>query len=69
MQELMNPLNQDKSMRIKELMSFWHSKIPNFIYDCCYEDLVKNPVEETKKLISFCNLEWEDNCLDHTKIR
>ena len=51
----------------KELMSFWHSKIPNFIYDCCYEDLVNNPIEETKKLINFCNLEWEDNCLDHTK--
>ena len=51
----------------KELMSFWHAKIPNYIYDCDYENLVSNPVEETKKLINFCNLEWEESCLDHTK--
>jgi len=29
--------------------------------------LVNNPIDETKKLIKFCNLEWEENCLDHTK--
>jgi hypothetical protein len=51
----------------KELMSFWHAKIPNYIYDCDYENLVSNPVEETKKLINFCNLGWEESCLDHTK--
>ena len=28
---------------------------------------MNDPVEETKKLINFCNLNWEDNCLDHTK--
>jgi hypothetical protein len=51
----------------KNLMSFWHSKIPGYIYDCNYESLVNNPIDETKKLIKFCNLEWEENCLDHTK--
>ena len=51
----------------KELMAFWHQKIPNYIYDCHYENLVSNPVEETKKLINFCNLDWDENCLDHTK--
>ncbi len=51
----------------KNLMSFWHSKIPNYIYDCHYENLVSNPAQETKNLIKFCNLDWEDNCLDHTK--
>ena len=51
----------------KELMAFWHSKMPGYIYDCHYEKLVNDPVEETKKLIQFCNLEWDENCLDHTK--
>ena len=51
----------------KELMIFWQSKMPNHIYDCHYENLVNNPIIETKKLISFCNLDWEDGCLDHTK--
>ena len=48
-------------------MAFWHSKMPGYIYDCHYEKLVNDPVEETKKLIQFCNLEWDENCLDHTK--
>ena len=51
----------------KELMIFWHTKMPGYIYDCHYEKLVNDPVEETKKLIQFCNLEWDENCLDHTK--
>ena len=51
----------------KELMIFWQTKMPNHIYDCHYENLVSNPAEETKKLINFCNLDWEENCLDHTK--
>jgi hypothetical protein len=51
----------------KELMMFWHTKMPGYIYDCHYEKLVNDPVEETKKLIQFCNLEWDENCLDHTK--
>ena len=51
----------------KELMFFWHSKMPNYIYECHYEKLVNDPINETKKLINFCNLDWEDNCLDHTK--
>ena len=48
-------------------MNFWHKKIPNYIYDCSYEELVSNKENETRKLIEFCNLEWEDNCIDHTK--
>ena len=51
----------------QELMNFWHKKIPNYIYDCSYEELVSNKENETRKLIEFCNLEWEDNCIDHTK--
>ena len=51
----------------KDLMNFWHNKIPDFIYDCEYENLVNNKVEETKKIIRFCNLDWEENCADHTK--
>ncbi|WP_435162926.1 tetratricopeptide repeat-containing sulfotransferase family protein [Candidatus Pelagibacter bacterium nBUS_25] len=51
----------------KELMAFWHMKMPGYIYDCHYEKLVNDPIEETKKLINFCNLTWDENCLDHTK--
>ena len=50
-----------------DLMQFWHEKLPGEIYDCHYEKLVNDQVEETKKLIEFCNLPWEEHCIDYTK--
>ena len=50
----------------KDLMNFWNEKLPNQIYSCEYENLVSNKLQETKKMIAFCNLEWEENCADHT---
>lgn len=47
-----------------DLMSFWRKRFPNSIYDLCYEDLTKNQEEETRKLLYFCDLEWEKECLD-----
>ena len=51
----------------RDLMKFWNLKFPKLIYECNYEKLVNDQENETKKLIKFCNLEWEDNCIDHTK--
>ena len=51
----------------KDLMKFWKLKLPNLIYECDYEKLVNDQENETKKLIKFCNLDWENNCIDHTK--
>jgi len=47
----------------KELMTFWKSKIPNFILDVEYESLVKNKENEIKKILDFCDLPWDDKCL------
>ena len=49
------------------LMSFWHDLFPNKIYDICYEDLTINQEEETRKLLDYCDLDWDDNCLDFHK--
>ncbi len=51
----------------KDLMAFWRDKLPEQIYDCEYENLVNDQVNETKKLVNFCNLSWEENCIDYTK--
>ena len=63
--------NQDQLIKFtnlyKDLMKFWNLKLPNEIYECNYENLVNNPSEEIPKMIKFCNLNWEENCLDHTK--
>ena len=46
---------------------FWKSLFPNDIYDLKYENLVNNTKEEVKKLLKFCSLEWDENCLQHHK--
>jgi len=47
-----------------ELMNFWHELFPNKIYDINYEDLTISQEKETKKLLAFCELEWDENCLN-----
>jgi tetratricopeptide (TPR) repeat protein len=50
-----------------KLMDFWHKKFPEKIYDVCYEDLTTNQEEETKKLLEYCELDWDENCLNFHK--
>lgn len=45
------------------LMSYWQSLPDMDIYECNYEQLVSDPEEEIRKLIGFCNLDWDDACL------
>jgi len=45
---------------IQILMSFWHELYPNQIYDICYEDLTTNQEEETRKLLEYCDLDWDE---------
>jgi tetratricopeptide (TPR) repeat protein len=52
-----------------DLMSFWREKFPNRIYDLCYESLTENQEEETRELLEFCGLEWEEKCLDFHKTK
>ena len=47
-----------------DLMGFWHQYFPNKIYNICYENLTNNQREETRKLLQYCELDWEDNCLN-----
>ena len=47
----------------RNLMYYWEKELSSFIYNISYEELIKNPEREIKKLIKFCNLEWEGDCL------
>ena len=49
------------------LMKFWEKKIPNFIYNLNYEKLINNQKEQTEKLLNFCELNWEEDCLNYNK--
>ena len=50
-----------------DLMDYWHELYPNKIYDMCYEDLTINQTEETRKLLEYCELDWDENCLNFHK--
>ncbi len=51
----------------EELLSFWREKFPKFIYDMNYENLISNPKKEISKLLDYCELNWDENCLNHHK--
>ena len=49
------------------LMDFWKSKLGEQIYEINYEKLVSDKENEIKKLIKFCELDWDPVCLEHHK--
>lgn len=52
-----------------ELMEFWRKEYPGQIYDLDYESLTLNQEQETRKLLEYCGLEWEDQCLEFYKTK
>ncbi len=51
----------------RNLMDFWNSKYSNSIYTISYEKLVSDQIKETKNLINYCDLEWDNACLEPHK--
>ena len=51
----------------QEMMDFWHKLFPNKIYDLHYEELTINQEKETRKLLNYCELDWDENCLNFHK--
>jgi len=52
-----------------DLMDFWQGRFPNQIYDLNYEALTENQEKETRKLLNYCGLGWEDQCLAFHKTK
>ncbi len=51
----------------RAMMDFWKLKFNKKIYEINYEDLVKNQSTEIKNLLNFCNLDYEEGCLQYHK--
>ena len=47
----------------KDLMQFWQGHYGGRIFDLNYDNLTINQEDETRKLIQYLGLEWEDKCL------
>ena len=52
-----------------DLMNFWLEEFNDGIYVLDNEELVKNQELVSKSLVAFCDLKWEEQCLDFHKTR
>lgn len=47
-----------------DIMAHWRTVLPaGSFYELSYEALVTGQEEETRKLVAYCNLDWDDACL------
>lgn len=51
----------------QDLMSHWRAVMPTNLHDIVYEDLVRNPETQTRKLVAAAGLEWDPACLESHK--
>lgn len=46
-----------------KLMAYWRQRLGDRLLEVRYEDLVEDQERETRRIIDFCGLDWEDACL------
>jgi tetratricopeptide (TPR) repeat protein len=47
----------------QDLMRHWKTLMPGVIHTVRYEHLVEDTENETRELLKYCQLDWEDDCL------
>jgi tetratricopeptide (TPR) repeat protein len=50
-----------------DLMKFWINYKKINIFDLVYEELIIDKTKQTKRLLEFCDLDWDENCLNFHK--
>jgi tetratricopeptide (TPR) repeat protein len=48
----------------KQLVALWLELFPENFYLINYEKLVNDPLKEAQRLIEFCNLSWQEQCIN-----
>jgi Tfp pilus assembly protein PilF len=48
----------------ERLMDHWRTLCPEGVLDLSYEDMVDDQEGQTRRLLDYCGLAWEDACLD-----
>lgn len=51
----------------EDLMNHWRQQLPGQFYEISYEKLTTNQEQETRRLLAYCGLPWQDACLDFYK--
>ena len=53
----------------RKLMNHWKKVLRIPFHEINYEDLVENQERETRKLLEFCGIDWNDACMDFQNTR
>ena len=48
----------------RRLMAHWHAVAPGFVLDVAYDALVQDTGSTARRVLDFCGLPFEDECLD-----
>jgi hypothetical protein len=51
----------------QDLMQFWHERYPGVIHRLSYESMVADQENTTRALLEYCDLPWDDACLQFHK--
>ncbi len=50
-------------------MKLWNQHFAGHIYNLSYEALTSNQERETRKLLDYCGLDWDEKCMDFHKTK
>lgn len=50
-----------------ELMKYWKKILKDKILEINYEELVADQIIQTKKILEYCDLDWDDQCVNFYK--
>ena len=48
----------------EDMLDFWRENLPGYFYEVHYERLIADPEGEIRKLLTACELDWQDACLN-----
>ena len=51
----------------RDLIDFWKSELKDPFYSLIYERLTEDQEAQSKYLLDYCNLEWEEQCINFHK--
>lgn len=46
------------------LMARWHERMPGWILDVRYEDVIADPETQARRMLDFCGLDYEPQCVE-----
>ena len=50
-------------LQYQRMMDHWHTVLPGKVLDVQYEEVVTDQETQTRRLLEYCGLPWEDSCL------